>query len=92
MIQVSKGVSYKIHTTTGTISELTINNEPINLERMYKIATISYLAQGGDGYDILKKAQDYYDTSLMQRDVFIQYVTSLKGVLSPAVEGRITIE
>lgn len=92
MIQVSRGVSYKIQTNTGTISDLTINGKPINPEKIYKIATISYLAQGGDGYDALKRAREYYDTSLMQRDVFIQYVTSLKGILSPTVEGRITIE
>lgn len=92
MIQVSSGVSYKIHTNTGSISGLTINGQSVNPEKFYKIATISYLAQGGDGYDALKKARGYYDTSLMQRDVFIQYVKSLKGVLSPAVEGRLTIE
>jgi len=92
MPQVSKEVSFVIDTASGTVSDLLINGEPVDPNREYKVATNSYLASGGDGYSIFKSAVAYYDTSLMQRDAFIEYVVSLGGTITPSVEGRITIK
>ncbi len=92
MPQVSKGVSFVIDTASGTVSDLLINGSPVDPGREYRIATNSYLAAGGDGYSVFKKSLDFYDTSLMQRDAFIEYVVFLGGTITPETEGRITIK
>lgn len=92
MPQVSGEVSYRIDTENGLIDELLIAGEPVDPDREYRIATNSYLAASGDGYEIFANGYDYYDTSLMQRDAFIEYVQYLGGTITPKVEGRIIIE
>ncbi len=92
MPQVSANVSFVIDTGAGTVSGLLIDGAAVDPGKEYRVATNSYLASGGDGYDIFKSATDFYDTSLMQRDAFIDYVVSLGGTITPKVEGRITVK
>lgn len=92
MPQVSEGVSFTIDTASGTVSDLRINGEPVDPDKEYTIATNSYLAAGGDGYDMFNNKVSEYDTSLMQRDAFIEYVIELGGEISPEVEGRFTVK
>ncbi len=92
MPQVSEGVSFSINTASGTVQDLLINGSPVDPAKEYVIATNSYLAAGGDGYDVFTMATDYYDTSLMQRDGFIDYVVSLGGTISPDVKGRFSVK
>lgn len=92
MPQVSKGVSFTINTASGKVENLLIHQQPVYPSRRYKIAVNSYLASGGDGYDIFKKYLDFYDSSMMQRDAFVQYIISKGGNISPQTFGRITIK
>ena len=92
MPQVSKGVSFVIDTAAGTISDLMINGKAVDPSKEYRIATNSYLASGGDGYSVFKDRVDFYDSSLMQRDAFIEYIISLGGKIAPVTEGRITLK
>ena len=92
MGQVSDGVSYTINTASGTIENLLVGGSPVDPAKVYKIATNSYLAAGGDGYSVFKERVSFYDTSLMQRDAFIDYVIYLGGTISPEVAGRITLK
>ncbi len=92
MPQVSDGVTFTINTADGTVEDLLINGESVDPERIYKIAVNSYLASGGDGFSMFNNKVDFYDTSLMQRDAFIDYVISLGGTISPETYGRITIK
>ena len=92
MPQVSKGVSFTINSASGTAEDLTINGKPVDPNAEYRIATNSYLAAGGDGYSMFTDSVDYYDTSLMQRDAFIEYVIYLGGTITPETEGRITVK
>ncbi len=92
MPQVSKEVSFVIDTASGTVSDLKIGGAEVDPSKEYRIATNSYLAVGGDGYSVFKDSVDFYDSSLMQRDAFIEYVISLGGTIKPVTEGRITIK
>ena len=92
MPQVSEGVSFVIDTAAGTISDVLINGSPIDPAKEYVIATNSYLASGGDGYKVFKNNVGVYDSSLMQRDAFIDYVVFLGGTITPEVKGRYTIK
>ena len=89
--QVSKGLRFTINRVTGRCENILINEAPINPNRIYKIATNSYLASGGDGYKVFLKATHRYDTSMFQRDVFIQYIKYLGGMIKPKIKGRINV-
>lgn len=90
--QVSQGVKFTINYATKTISDLTINDLPVDKSKEYKIATNNYLMSGGDGYVIFKKAIKNYDSSILQRDVLSDYIkTKLNGNISSKIEGRITL-
>lgn len=89
--QVSEGVSFTINYETNRCENILINGAPIDPDKIYKIATNSFMASGGDGYQAFTNALDYYDTSVFQRDAFIEYITNLNTALKPEVKGRITI-
>ena len=92
MPQVSEGVSFTINTASGKVENLLVGNRPVDPSKTYKIALNSYLAAGGDGYKVFKNRLDFYDSSMMQRDAFIEYVSHLDGVISPQTHNRITIK
>jgi 5'-nucleotidase/UDP-sugar diphosphatase len=89
--QVSEGVRLAINSAARKIEGVTINGRPIDPDRIYAMATNSYLAGGGDGYKILPEALDLYDTSAFQRDALIEYIATVKKSLKPELEGRIQI-
>jgi len=92
MPQVSKEIHVVLNSQTKKVEKLTLNGKLINPEKEYNIATNSYLAAGGDGYSVFTKSTNFYDSSLMQRDAFIDYIISLGGNISPETDGRITIK
>lgn len=89
--QVSEGVSFAIDTTTGKCQDILINGEPIDPERVYKVATNSFLAIGGDGYRAFENAIERYDTSIFQRDACIEYLIDLGGNVKPELKNRIRL-
>jgi len=89
--QVSDGVSFTINFKTGKCENVLIGGKPIDPARQYKIATNSFMATGGDGYAVFKKAVNSYDTSVFQRDVLIEYIKAQKDPLVPKDHGRIKI-
>jgi 5'-nucleotidase/UDP-sugar diphosphatase len=89
--QVSEGLSFTINRAEGRCENILINGKPFDQKGTYKIATNSYLAHGGDGYRMLLNAVDKYDSSMFQRDVFIEYIKFLGGQIKPKMMGRITI-
>ncbi|OIQ50655.1 NAD 5'-nucleotidase precursor [Pseudodesulfovibrio hydrargyri] len=50
------------------------NWTPLDPARAYRVVTNSYLASGGDGFDILKSAASSYDTGFVDAQAFIDYV------------------
>jgi 2',3'-cyclic-nucleotide 2'-phosphodiesterase (5'-nucleotidase family)/predicted extracellular nuclease len=68
--------------------------EPLKKDALYTVATNSFTAKGGDGYDSLKRA--YEDGRMKNLDipdyeVFSEYLRQF-GPVSPQVEGRIVAE
>jgi hypothetical protein len=49
------------------------------------------LAGGGDGYKMLLNPVGKYDSSMLQRNVFIEYIKYIGGSLRPKETGRINI-
>ena len=55
-----------------------INGQPIKSNKIYKVATVDFLANGGDGYNVLKN-KDFKTTGRVLRDVFERYIKSNKN-------------
>ena len=89
--QVSRGVTFTLDSKSRECRNVRIHGRPIDPDRIYKVTTNSYLANGGDGYGIFLEAVDRYDTSRFQRDVLIEYIKSLGMNLKPKVHGRLEI-
>ncbi|KAF4099112.1 5'-nucleotidase [Onychostoma macrolepis] len=62
--------------------------EPLNPKKVYKIVLPSYLADGGDGYSMIKERKLKHDSGDLDIAVIASYITERKRV-HPAVEGRI---
>jgi len=70
-----------------------IGGQPLNKGRTYTMATNNYIANGGDGYDVLKKGKVLIDASgaTLLAGMVMDYIKA-KGSVSPKVEGRIVAQ
>lgn len=69
----------------------TVGGQPVDIERMYTIATTSYLASGGDDYTMFaqaRKINSNQSQSPLISDILI-YKMRKEKIVSPVVEGRI---
>lgn len=72
------------------VSDVKVGDAPLDLAKMYTMATNDYAAGGGDGYKMLRGAKvlkDSLSAKLLANDV-MAYVRK-QGSVSPKVEGRI---
>jgi 5'-nucleotidase/UDP-sugar diphosphatase len=91
--QVSRELRYTIDYSDGTgkLLDLTINGEPVDPEKTYRFCTNDYLLGGGDGYTVLTRSEDPFNTSLLLSYVVVEYIRAHDGIISPATDGRITV-
>jgi len=89
--QVSSGVSFTIDAGSGTVLDIMIDGKPLDPDGTYKISTNSFLAGGGDGYGVFRKASNRYDTAVFQRDVLIEYIQTFDGPLEPQTYNRFDV-
>ncbi|OCG38988.1 bifunctional UDP-sugar hydrolase/5'-nucleotidase [Gilliamella sp. Fer2-1] len=59
--------------SNNNIEDIKIKNEPIDLQKSYRIVTLDFLAAGGDGYPITNISPTYVDTGYRDADVVKQY-------------------
>ena len=89
--QVSDGVTFTINYDKKTCENILIGGKPIDPNKDYKIATDSYHATGGDGYNVFKNSTRAYDSSVWMRDAFVAYLKNLNAPVAPVDAKRITI-
>jgi 5'-nucleotidase/UDP-sugar diphosphatase len=89
--QFSREVRYTLDVPNQRISDLTIGGAPVDPNRIYRFCTNDYLLGGGDGYTVLTRSQDPYNTSLLLSYVVIEYIASQRGIITPALDGRMTV-
>ena len=83
---------------TRRVSNVMVGGEPIDPERIYKVASHDYqLLNEGDGYTMFKGANVLQESVKLDNQVLIDYITeTLGGVVSdgydqPYGQGRITV-
>ncbi|MBM3460619.1 MAG: hypothetical protein FJX76_00770 [Armatimonadetes bacterium] len=84
-IQVS-GLSFNID-AAGKATDITVDGKPLDPSKMYRVATVDFLAEGGDGLTVLKEGKDKQIDELA-RDVFSAFVRKRTPVAAPE-SGRI---
>jgi 5'-nucleotidase/UDP-sugar diphosphatase len=89
--QFSKEVRYTLDVPNQTISNLTVGGAPIDPNKTYRFCTNDFLLSGGDGYTVLTKAEDPFNTSLLLSYVVFEYIASQNGVISPSTDGRMQV-
>jgi 5'-nucleotidase/UDP-sugar diphosphatase len=93
--QFSKEVRYTIDKTPGqdkgVVKDLTIGGKPVDPAKLYRFCTNDYLLGGGDGYTVLTKSENPFNTSLLLSYVVIEYIKAQGGSISPALDGRLTV-
>jgi 5'-nucleotidase/UDP-sugar diphosphatase len=72
------------------IVEVEVGSQPLDLGRIYRIATNDYLLSGGDGYDALARGQAVIDASgaTLMASMVMDYIEG-HGEVAPELEGRI---
>ena len=64
---------------------------PLDLEATYRVVVNNFIANGGDGFTVLKEAQGYrVDTGVSDAESFMDYLKELK-VVEAGLEGRIEV-
>lgn len=93
---VTPGRSGMIHTSgltwtvkKGIPEQVMVGNAPIELERVYKVVTTSYIAAGRPHYVAFENIP-HYDTGFTDASMLREYIMKL-GKVAPKVEGRLTI-
>lgn len=61
--------------------------QSLDAARTYKLVTNSYLAKGGDGYEVFTSAAKHYDTGFVDAQAFIEYVKKHKKLVPPKSTG-----
>ncbi len=88
-----EGVSGSVRlaiTPEGKVASATIGGKEIENRRIYRIATLDYLAEGNDHMTALRKAVKRHDLNLLVRDVMAESVIKNR-VIDSKIEGRITM-
>ena len=75
------------------VNSVKIGTSPLNKGKTYTVATNDYMASGGDGYSVLKKAKVIINASnaTIMASMVMDYIKG-KGSVSPKVEGRIVAQ
>ena len=71
------------------VVKVDINGKPLDPKKKYTVATNSFVANGGDGYELLKD-KPRLDTGYTIASTLKRHIAAKKAV-SPRVEGRIVI-
>ena len=89
--QFSGELRYTLDVPNRKVSELTIGGAQVDPDRTYRLCINDYLFSGGDGYTVLTKAQNPFNTSLLLSYVLIEYIGSRNGVIVPYTDGRLVV-
>ena len=82
----------KIKATEGKIDTLLVGGQPIDPDKIYGVATIDFLLDGGDGISVAKNCKELIITDCMVVESMLPYVRQLTAEGKPVeyfTDGRI---
>lgn len=96
-----EGLSHAVRmviTTDGKLKSVTLNGEPIDPEKSYRIATLDYLAEGNDQLVAFKSGTDVFAPKQKENNVryiIMNYFCEMKAqgkVVESKIEGRCVVD
>ncbi|MDN4501289.1 5'-nucleotidase C-terminal domain-containing protein [Alteromonadaceae bacterium BrNp21-10] len=79
------------HPPYERVTAVKVNHQPIDTDKLYKLATSDYIAGGGDGYAVFKQSKKLNYNNQMTRliaDIVIDTIRRQK-IISPKLEARL---
>ncbi len=70
------------------LTSITIEGKPLEEGKIYRVAINSFIAKGGDGYDIFTKFSSFVDSGLLISNIVQKYIQS-HSPISPNKEKRV---
>jgi 5'-nucleotidase/UDP-sugar diphosphatase len=89
--QFSQEVRYTLDIPHQAIRDLRIGGVPVDPGKTYRFCTNDFLLSGGDGYTVLTKSREPFNTSLLFSYVVIEYINTHGGIISPSIDGRMRV-
>ncbi|RAT12334.1 MULTISPECIES: bifunctional UDP-sugar hydrolase/5'-nucleotidase UshA [Lonsdalea] len=65
------------------VGNVKIKGEPLQADKVYRVATLSFNADGGDGYPVVSKRSDFVNTGFVDAEVLKEYIAQ-HSPLNPA--------
>lgn len=87
------GITYTIDLSAekgSRVIDVKVGGEPIDPEKIYKLATNDFIAAGGDEYTMFKDGKMLAEFSALN-EILESYIKEL-GIVNVEVEGRITVK
>jgi 5'-nucleotidase len=67
------------------VSSIQINGQALDLTKTYRIATVSFLGQGGDNFTVfLQSGKNYKNTGVKDIEAFVSYMKAHPGLTPPS--------
>jgi 5'-nucleotidase/UDP-sugar diphosphatase len=85
---LSKPVGSRV--TEVFIGSTSFGYEPLDKAATYRVVSLDFMLNGGDGYTMFKKAQNIRGGDVPEEEAVMEYLKANSPV-SPKVEGRITL-
>ena len=85
------GMSFAVNPTApvgARVSDVMVGGAPLEMDRMYAVASNNFLRNGGDGYSMFEDAEDAYDFGPDVADVLAEYLAE-NTPYTPYTDGRI---
>ncbi len=85
------GVTFTLDVKNKTASEIMIGGKPLEMDKTYKVSTISYMAEGNqNGNLFFRDAKNKADNGFYMRDTMIEYIKN-HGEIIPPEAGRMKL-
>jgi 2',3'-cyclic-nucleotide 2'-phosphodiesterase (5'-nucleotidase family) len=84
------GMTFTI-STSNEAKNIKVQQQPLDLNKTYYVATSDYLSGGGDKMDFFKKGTEFFDMDYKLRNVLIDFFKDV-DVLPIATDTRISVE
>jgi 2',3'-cyclic-nucleotide 2'-phosphodiesterase (5'-nucleotidase family) len=84
------GLSFRMGSDAGPAHDIRVGDAPLAAEKVYRVATLDYLVDGGGRLTALWSPMSRNDLGILFRDAIVQYIEA-RGTIRPALEQRIAV-
>ncbi len=82
------GVTFRIEDQQA--KDVLVNGKPLEPSRVYRVATVDYVAQGGDRQPLFAESKNYQSQGVFLRDAILDHLRKNPTITPPAT-GRIKV-